>query len=189
MTLPLYLLLCWAIGGVNFSLDFADGERVYTHKDCRITFRTRIRRKEEQQNKEDSDKSNVQKIPETVNRRISRNTNLLKTCFICNERTHFDENAYNNGGIGRCSETGSKDKLINAMQEKMEDVSHTFHEAACRLKILLSGNAYNDVFAVDVYYHKRCYNAFTYTYQSATTDANIKELEEQVMNNFSERFA
>ena len=32
--------------------------------------------------------------------------------------------------------------------------------------------------------YPRCNDALTYTYQSATTDANIKELEEQVMKNF-----
>jgi hypothetical protein len=74
--------------------------------------------------------------------------------------------SYNNGGIGRCSEIQSAEKLTTAMSEKIKDSEHKYHEAAYRLNILLSGNVYNDVFAVDVYYHKKCYDGFTHTNQS-----------------------
>ena len=37
---------------------------------------------------------------------------------------------------------------------------------------------------MDVYYHKKCYSAFTYTYQAKDTDAEIKEVEDPLINCF-----
>ena len=43
---------------------------------------------------------------------------------------------------------------------------------------MINGNAYGDLFGVDVYYHKRCYSSFTYTYQPTLEDVNTKNIED-----------
>ena len=64
-----------------------------------------------------------------------------------------------------------------------------FHEAACRLNVMIKGNVYGDLFAVDVCYHKRCYSLFTYTYQPTLEDANMKHTEDQLIDCFFRKIA
>ena len=108
----------------------------------------------------------------------------MKKCFICDEKTNKDKKGYNAGGIGRCSEISSQTKLKMVMTERIKDTENKFHEAADRLNVLLSGNAYNDAFAVDIYYHKKCYDAFTYSYETVNADVEIKQLEDQLIDSF-----
>ena len=49
------------------------------------------------------------------------------------------------------------------MEERRANELDTFHAAATRLSIFLSGTSH-DVFAADVFYHKNCYSSFTYSY-------------------------
>ena len=112
------------------------------------------------------------KISETPSKLDRKDTHPSKKCFICNEKTNCDQKAYNSGGIGRCSEISSQEKLKMAMVEIIENKEHKFHEAATLLNILPSGNA------------KRWYNAFTYTYQALKSDVQHKDLEDKLINNF-----
>ena len=81
----------------------------------------------------------------------------------------------------------SKEKLVTSMKAKLKDETHKFYQASCRLNILSSGNVYGDLFDVDVYYHKQCYSAFTYIYQAKNIDAEIKEVEDPLIDCFSGR--
>ena len=54
------------------------------------------------------------------------------------------------------------------MKKHLLNDLNNHYNAAKRLDIKLIGTNY-DVFAVDVYYHKACYNRFTYEYQKKTT--------------------
>ena len=49
---------------------------------------------------------------------------------------------------------------------------------------MIKGNVYGDLSAVDVYYHKRCYSSFTYTYQPTLEDVNTKHIEDQLVDCF-----
>ena len=136
------------------------------------TFRTRIKRKKAQQNQKASTPSVDKKISETQSKLDRKDTHPSKKCFICNEKTNCDQKAYNSGGIGRCSEISSQEKLKMAMVEIIENKEHKFHEAATLLYMLPSGNA------------KSRYNAFTYTYQALKSDVQHKNLEDELINNF-----
>ena len=77
---------------------------------------------------------------------------------MCVSQKAADSKPYNESGLGQCSEKGSKEKLIDNMRRrnKPED---DYQKAAHRFNLLLSGPAH-DIFAFDVYYHKRCYTNF-----------------------------
>ena len=77
---------------------------------------------------------------------------------MCVAQKAADSKPYNEGGVGRCSEKGSKEKLTASMRRKNKPEDDC-QEAAHRLNLLLSGPAH-DIFAVDVYYYKRCYTNF-----------------------------
>ena len=78
-------------------------------------------------------------------------------CVLFVTQKAADSKQFNEGGLGLCSEKGSKEKLTESMRRnKPED---DYQEAAHRLNLLLSGPAH-DIFDLDVYYHKRCYTNF-----------------------------
>ena len=80
--------------------------------------------------------------------------------------------------------TSTQREIDDSYDRQDKDTEHIFHEAARRLNILFSRNVYNDVFADDVYYHKRCYDAVTYTFQPINIDTETKDSEDQLINNF-----
>ena len=59
------------------------------------------------------------------------------------------------------------------------------YESAKRIDILLN-DASCDVFAAYVYYHKKCYAAFSYSYDKKETLAYNAEQERNVMEYFDE---
>ena len=122
------------------------------------------------------------------NRRESNKKKMI--CFVCNIESSDDQKPFNNGGLARCSEVNAFDKLENAMNIRLKDEGNEYHTASKRLEILLCGPSY-DAFAVDVYYHKCCYNKFVYNYMSASCNMCIdsKQLEEEAMGaHVMERF-
>ena len=73
---------------------------------------------------------------------------------------------------------------------KIKDVENKYHATAKRLEVILSGASY-DVFALDLYYHKICYDNFTYAYDKKQASANIIEkdrLSSEVMDSFFHYF-
>ena len=67
-------------------------------------------------------------------------------CLVCNIKTAADLKPYNEGGLGRCSEKGSKEKMTNSMKRRNKPEDN-YQQAAQRLNL-------------NVYYHRRCYTNF-----------------------------
>ena len=127
----------------------------------------------------------------TSSNRIRRGSlHKKKACFVCNLETKDDNKAYNNGGLCRCSEENAARKIECSMDLKIKDVENKYHATAKRLEVILSGASY-DVFALDLYYHKICYDNFTYAYDKKQASANIIEkdrLSSEVMDSFFHLF-
>eukprot|EP00794_Sanderia_malayensis_P018600 gene18600-20470_t len=167
-------------------------EDVVAHSTCRVTFRTRIKRKEEQNEKLEplpvADCDVDEATSTNPNLKISRKKGRPKLlCFVCNEETDYDQRQYNKGGLGRCSELLSANKLQSQMRAKLLQENDKFYEAAKRLNIILSG-AVCDIFAADIYYHKKCYANFVYSYEIKPSEEEKKIIEEEITNNFLRKF-
>ena len=156
------------------------------NKECRINFRNRINQKESQQSKSYTLEENSETQKETSRRLSYRDTTTVSEiwCFFCNEQSQKDTLSYDKGGMGHCEQHHSKEKLIEAMKIKLDDESSKFHKTACRINVVINGNVYGDLFAVDVYYDRRCYSSFTYTYQPTLEDVNTKHSEDQLVDCF-----
>ncbi len=175
-------------------------EVLFIHKSCGITFRNKLKSKQGQSEslKKEETKSNqeAQEIfTKTFNessefvkrRRLMREKNIGRVCVICNTKTENDDCTYNDGGLARCSEQRSAQKLKQKLEQRMADESDTFYEAAKRLDIFLNATSH-DVFAADVFYHKNCYSSFTYTYAKSQKKLSTSELENRVLQNFDDIF-
>ena len=92
-----------------------------------------------------------------------------RTCFICDEKRSIDSNQFNQGGLGRCCQESSAQKLISSMQTNLVDNDSNWYAGAKRLELLFSGPSH-DIFAVDVYYHQSCYLCFTKTKKASIED-------------------
>ena len=92
-----------------------------------------------------------------------------RTCFICDEKRSIDSNQFNKGGLGRCCQESSSQKLISNMQRNLVDSDSNWYTGAKHLELLLSGPSH-DIFAVEVYYHQSCYLCFTKTKKACIED-------------------
>ena len=61
------------------------------------------------------------------------------------------------------------------MEKHLLDKLNNHHNVPKRLDIMLIGTNY-DVFSADVYYHKTCYNKFTYEYQKKRNVTSFNEI-------------
>ena len=62
--------------------------------------------------------------------------------------------------IVRCSEQNAVSKIKCSIDLKTKDDENKYHAAAKVLEVILSG-ATHDIFALDLYYHKTCYDNLT----------------------------
>jgi len=100
---------------------------ITVHNSCRINFQTRLKHFEGQCNKpqqptdtQPSDSEILDSETGTRPYRVRRGSMPHnKVCFICNTVTPNDENAHNEGGIGRCSEDNASLRLKRAMETAM----------------------------------------------------------------------
>ena len=90
-------------------------------------------------------------------------------CFICDEKRSIDSNQFNQGGLGRCCQESSAQKLISSMQKNLVDSDSNWYAGAKRLELSLSGPSH-EFFAVDVYYYQSCYLCFTKTKKASIED-------------------
>ena len=117
------------------------------HNSCCMNFQRRLKCFEGQCNKPSNPqickvqtlKFWIRKLAPDHNRVRRGSMPHNKVCFICNTVTPNDENAYNEGGIGRCSEDNASLSLKHAMETAMNDEGHKHHAAAKRLKVILEG--------------------------------------------------
>ena len=125
-------------------------EALLIHKSCGITFRNKVKAKQSQSDslrKADRDSNTeTQEIctrsssVEVIQRkRTLREKSIASICVICNTRTDKDEDAYNDGGLARCSDQRSAQKLKEKLEQQMVNESDTFYDAAKRLDIFLNG--------------------------------------------------
>eukprot|EP00112_Aurelia_sp_Birch-Aquarium-sp1_P004506 Seg1510.10 transcript_id=Seg1510.10/GoldUCD/mRNA.D3Y31 product="hypothetical protein" protein_id=Seg1510.10/GoldUCD/D3Y31 len=161
------------------------------HKSCAITFRNRLRSKQEQSEKlqSETNETNIEKSSERTDietrKKILREKEVKRVCFICNEKSECDEKPYNDGGLARCCQLSSAKKLTEQMEKKISQGCDRYQEAAKRLDIFLNGTSH-DVFAADVFYHKGCYCAFTYvSKEPQKDDEKIKLI---VLESFNDMF-
>lgn len=73
-------------------------------------------------------------------------------------RLYCDNHTFNKGGLGRCKQQQSKEKILQAIAKKLKDESGKYYQAAHWLDILAIGNAFGNLFAVDVFYHNKFYS-------------------------------
>ena len=175
-------------------------ETLYTHKGCAVSFRSRLKTKQlqsakleendalcddQESRKSYSDDESLVSTSRKKRTKLLREKRTEKSCLICNERSSDDALPYNDGGLARCSEEKAALKLKTLVTKKMLDEQDRHYEAAKRIDILLNGASY-DVFAADVYYHKKCYASFSYSYDKKETLAYNAEQERKVMGYFDE---
>ena len=99
-------------------------------------------------------------IKERLRSSITSDSNL---CFICNEETDVDHLEYASGGLGRCALDTAGKRLERCMNKYLLDKTHPWYKSARRLDLLLKGRA-SDIWAADVYTHKKCYINFAFCY-------------------------
>ena len=108
-----------------------------------------------------------------------------RLCFICNTKRVCENNPYNQGGIGRCTEERAANRLLKRKDEYLKEKSHRYYIAANRLELILSGKSH-DIFAVDVYYHNSCYLKFAVN--PTTKQSERDEIEEEIAANVLKEF-
>ena len=175
-------------------------ETLYTHKGCIVSFRSRLKTKQlqsakleendalcddQESRKSYSDDESLVSTSRKKRTKLLREKRTEKSCLICNERSNDDALPYKDGGLARCSEEKAALKLKTLVAKKLLDEQDRHYEAAKRIDILLNGASY-DVFAADVYYHKKCYASFSYSYDKKETLAYNAEQERKVMGYFDE---
>ena len=100
--------------------------------------------------------------------------------------TKYDAKIYNEGGLGRCSE-----KLLECLEAYKE--GHPQFEAAKHLRLLVCRHAH-EIFAIDIFYHKKCYSSFALCKtprRSLEEEQVMQELalkEANVLDNFMQLF-
>eukprot|EP00794_Sanderia_malayensis_P002129 gene2130-2416_t len=78
---------------------------LFIHKSCGITFRNRLKSKQEQSQKlqDETDETDIEKSNERndveARKRILREKEAKRICFICNKKSECDEKPYNDGGL------------------------------------------------------------------------------------------
>ena len=106
------------------------------HKSCGITLRNRLKSKQEQSRKlqSESDETDIEKSSERndveARKRILREKEAKRVCFICNKKSECDEKPYNDGGLARCCQLSSAKKLTEQMEKKLSQEGDRYHEAA-----------------------------------------------------------
>ena len=89
---------------------------------------------------------------------------IITTALFVMKRKPSGIKTFNDGGLSRCSAISCKENVFSCMKKRLLDGLSNHYNAAKRLDIMLIGTNY-DVFAADMYYHRACYNRFTYEYQ------------------------
>eukprot|EP00795_Rhopilema_esculentum_P000574 gene574-10262_t len=136
-----------------------------------------------------NDDSTVPSPRKRVTRSRQKGSLRKEKCFICNEEKGTDLlKGYNQGGIGRCSDTNAANKILERKEAYLADKGSRFHDASRRLELLLSGESH-DIFAVDVYYHQACYLKYTHSAWLKEKRADVEDArEEHALQSFFYKF-
>eukprot|EP00795_Rhopilema_esculentum_P013856 gene13856-4798_t len=132
------------------------------HTNCRTSVRTMIERREAKHgaiqegidaggSEDNADECGTGGISRRSVRQHLKNKRL---CFVCNSQREIDDkNAYNEGGLGRCTEGRAAKRILERKDEFLKCPEHRFYAAVNRLQLLTSGESH-DVFAADIFYHQ-----------------------------------
>ena len=70
-------------------------------------------------------------------RSVSQHLKNKRLSFVCNSRREiYDKNAYNEGGLGRCTEGRAAKRIVERKDEFLKCPEHRFYAAANRLMCL-----------------------------------------------------
>ena len=137
-------------------------------------------------NNNSSIQQNTEPLQEKMRKSRRSSSDSKRQCFLCLDIRSSDNNAYNEGGLGRCEMTKAQERLIDRSKYYIDNSTNRFHEAANRFNILRNGQSF-DNFAIDIYYHKSCYIKFAIN-SPAPSDkplgCNVKDAVSDVMNDF-----
>ena len=104
-------------------------------------------------------------------------------CFICNQETEKDHLLYSDGGIARCSRDTAGKRLEKHKDRYLKgDKTHIYYEAARRLDMKIKGKA-SDIWAADIFTHKKCYIGFAFPYEHVVQE-EMDEAEALALNTF-----
>ena len=160
------------------------------HESCGTTFRSRIKRKEEASNQLPPREREPEPEPEPSpvenplqSPRLIRGKRVEKMiCFVCNSNKNV-ELPYKDGGIARCETDSAMFRLSGSKDNWLKNPDSLYFEAAQRFDVL---TAVRDVYAADVYYHKKCYNKFIRMSSNSVIveDSDVSETNEKVVQHF-----
>ena len=75
--------------------------------------------------------------------------------FVYQEKRKSDNFPLNQGELGKCTDERAGNRCKERTSIFLKDEGNRFHNAAIKLKILLSG--FHNIYTADVYYHQSCY--------------------------------
>ncbi len=165
------------------------------HNTCRVTFRAKAQSYLKRcGNVDTAPQTNehhaAMATQESSSRALLRRSNSqhlkAKTqCFICEEIRSSDTNSYFEGGLARCSQEKSRNRILERTELFLSMPEHRFNAAARRLKLLQSGQSF-DLYSIDVYYHQSCYLKFAVNplTQKEEEDAAYDERRKQTLADF-----
>ena len=90
------------------------------------------------------------------------------------KKTPSDIKTFNDGRLSGCSTISSKENILRCVKKHLLYELNNHYNATKRLDIMLIDTNYG-VFAADVYYHKICFNRFTFEYQKKSTATSFNE--------------
>ena len=142
-----------------------------SHENCRITFLTKSSQSLKRHgyiSRNSSEDENIEEDVDTCENASKRTRSTFcnlpqRQCFICCLKRISDEKAFNEGGIGRCQENTTEDRLFSRTNIYIRNKESQFHEAALRLQLKIGGSAH-DIYAAGIYYHQSCYIRLEFVY-------------------------
>ena len=121
---------------------------------CRTNLRTKvdIYTKRYAQTEGNSESDMDISLNESTSSKISvkrKSIDKDKLCFVSQEKRKSDTFRLNQGGLGRCTEERTGNRIKERTNIFLKDEDSRFHNDAIKLNILLAG--YHDIYAADVY--------------------------------------
>ena len=161
----------------------SEGQFGIVHNSCRASFSTKYNsclqtfgnRGDENELLQETATNNAQTFL-VKGRLCSSSISERDKCFICFERCSNDSQSYKDGGLTRCCEDTSADRLLQKKELYLVDKLHPFYKAALRSDLQLKGDSH-DIFYADIYYHKSCCLRFAHPYETLTENEVKQALE------------
>ena len=172
-------------------------EKIVVHSNCGTNFRTRVAIFQSRHGLwpaepasasevlgTDTENTHSSPVKHTTRLKFENVRSLEKKCFVCKVKRAIDGNAYNEGGLQRCTRDDTASKLLARRNAFLYEKANRYYVAAKRLDILLSGGAH-DIFAADIFYHQSCYIKFVVkTYVPVSNEETERSKRDDVLELF-----